>query len=139
MSVEQTTGELLYQVSQLLARDGIDPHLQRIFALMKAYSDYRLAGKINTLVDQAITGEEARSLGPPARRQRACAVRQVIAEAAEAYWLDYPKLRNYASNTAACLADEVNQRLRSQRLLPANKTGLSTKTIADHIRALRQR
>lgn len=135
LTVEQETGELLYQVGQLLARDGIDPHLPRIWVMMRAYANYRLAGEANALVDDAITAREGRSHGPRAVADRAAASRKLIAAFAEEYWIDHPNLRGDASNTAACISDAVNQSLSLNGLLPGKKRKLSAKTIGDHIRA----
>jgi hypothetical protein len=134
LSVEQETGELLYHVRQLLARDGIDPHLPRIWLTMRAYANYRLAGEGNVLFDDAVASREGRSHGPKTVANRAAARREIVAAFAEEHWLEHPRMRGDASNTAARISDAVNQCLASKELLPGKKRKLSPKTIGDHIR-----
>ena len=133
---ERAAGELLWDVTQLLNRKGIDEHLWHVEQTMRSFASLRMLGPINSAAADGIAARKARAAGPASRRERAKAVRDVIGKRALHYWLVNPILRNEASNTARSIASGVNAELRKSRLLPLSKKGLSAKTIADHIRAL---
>jgi len=137
LTIERAGAKALHSVSQMLKLDGVDKYLWHINQAIKHYSDYRLAGSINRLAHQGVVARKARAQGPEARRAKAEAVRQVVATEAKAYWDGHPLLRGDASNTASHIADRVNERLRSENLLPVGRNGLSVKRISDYIRELK--
>jgi hypothetical protein len=137
-SPERQTAELLYQVAALLSEPGVDPYLVRAGALMYAYGNFVLAGDVNRLAHQAMLAKEARAAGPRARHNRAQAIRQIVAEEAQKSWSTHALRKGDVITTAVSIAPQVNKRLKSENLLPANKDGLSAKTIADYIRKIMQ-
>ena len=134
LSKEREAGELLALIIELLAIDGIDPHLNLIGRLMNKAGSFRIAGRLNFLAHQAIAGQRARAKGPAAKRRRAEETCGIVMTHAAAHWSERPLLRGDISNTAACIAGVVNKELRSRNLLSPKSNGLSIKTIGDHIR-----
>ena len=133
---ERAAGELLWDITQLLDRKGIDEHLWHIEQAMRSYASLRMLGPINSAAADGIAARKARAAGPASRRERAKTIREVIGKRTLQYWSIKPIFRNDASNTARAIASGVNLELRKSHLLPLSKKGLSAKTIADHIRAL---
>jgi hypothetical protein len=137
LTIERAGAKALHSITQMLKLDGIDKHLWHIVQAMKHYTDCKLAGSINRLAHQGVVAHKARAHGPKARRARADAVQAVIAAEAKSYWESHPLLRGNASNTALCILNSVNQRLRAENLLPRSWDGLSVKRIGDYIRKIR--
>jgi hypothetical protein len=134
LSKERAAGELLETLAELLRIPDIDKHLRLIGRAMDRYGDYRIAGSVNALAHQGVMARKGRAQGPVAKRERAGAIRAVVLDCAESFWRAYPALRGDVSNTAASVAELVNEKLRSADLVSAVRRGLSAKTIGDHIR-----
>ncbi|MEA2906616.1 MAG: hypothetical protein QOI12_4003 [Alphaproteobacteria bacterium] len=136
LSKERAAGDVLYALTALLKRPGIDEHLWHINRAMNAYRSFSLAGTINNLAAAGIAARKARAAGPAVKRKRANEIRRLIGVHAENYWSSHPILRNDASNTAAQIVMTVNADLITRGLLPPTTEGLKAKTIGDHIRAV---
>jgi hypothetical protein len=133
LSRGRLAGELLLDLLILLERDGIDKHLRQISRVIDAYSSYELAG-VNSLATAELEARKSRANGPRIKKARAEEVRRIIGEQAQQYWKLHPNYSGDASNTAPQIADSLNEILRTRKLIPLSKTGLSSKTISDHIR-----
>jgi hypothetical protein len=138
LSRPQLTGDLLFELLNLLVRDGIDNHLGNIGWLIEAYHAYMIAGRINSLATAELEARKSRANGPKIRKARADEVRRIIGEQAQQYWKLHPNYSGDASNTAPQIADLVNEILKTRKLIPLSKRGLSSKTISDYIRASRK-
>jgi hypothetical protein len=134
LTKDRLCGQLLINLIFILRNKKLEPHLPRIVSFAQSVTNYRLAGRINTLVHEAILAHRARALGPAARHERAALIRDAIADQAQSYWACHPALRGDMSGTATAIAEKVNADLRESGLLPAKKSGLSVKTICDHLR-----
>jgi hypothetical protein len=134
LSKQRLAGELLFALTQLLRRDGIDAHLWYISRLMDVYSIFQIAVTTNDVAAAGMRARKARASGPRTRRDTAVAKRAVVWQEAQEYWLERPIFRNDGANTAAAIADDVNRKLRSKNLLSKDQRDLKPKTIADYIR-----
>jgi hypothetical protein len=113
---------------ELTITSGISDGLSNLIAAT------RLPG-INSLVTAELEARKSRANGPRIKKARADEVRRIIWEQAQQYWKLHPNYSGDASNTARQVADSVNEILRTRKLLPLSKRGLSSKTISDYIRA----
>jgi hypothetical protein len=128
-------GELLSGLIDLLNMEGLnDDHLQQFLFVMHEYGRLQVAGPFNLSVHQALEAGKARSKGPEAIKKRADSVREIVMRHAAAFWEAHPTYVRDASNTAASIANAVNEELRLKGLLPKSKGKLSLKTIAEHVR-----
>jgi hypothetical protein len=134
LSRARLAGEFLFELLNLLRRDGIGNHLKNIGWLIQSYHPYMIAGWINSLATAELEARKSRANGPRIRKARAGEVRRIIGKHARQYWKLHPNYSGDASNTARQIADSVNKILRTRKLLPLSKRGLSSKTISDYIR-----
>lgn len=135
LTIERAAGKLLWDLTQLLNRKDIDDHLWHIGQLIESYAAFRILGPIADAAAAGLLARKGRAKGPATRQQKTTRVREAIWSAATLFWAENPKFEGDASNTAAHIADNVNQLLDKHGLLPAKRKRLSTKTIGDHIRA----
>lgn len=134
LTKERLCGQLLVTLRLILSNKDIEPHLHRVLSFAASFAKYRIGGRINVLAYEAILAQKARARGPIARHERAELIRGLISNRAELYWARHPAFRHDISSTAIAIADCVNRDLREQGLLPAKKSGLRLKTIADYLR-----
>jgi hypothetical protein len=136
LSHERSVGDYLYALTRLLDEPGAEPLLWYVGECINAAVMSKLAGPINLYATAGIAARRGRAAGPRAQRVKAAQRRQIIAEHVQSLWIDSPILKGDAINSAAKIASAVNGDLIASRLLTRGKSGLSVKTIGDHIRAL---
>jgi hypothetical protein len=135
LSKPYAAGRLLASIVEILeVKEFEDKHLRMFGRAMNLFGEYRVAGHLNYLAYQGLKARKARTQGPISVQRRAQSVREIVKRHTEHYWKRHALHRNDALNTAASIAETVNEDLRTQGLLPKNRTGLSTKTISEHIR-----
>ena len=136
LSHERSVGDYLYALTRLLDEPGAEPLLWHVGECINAAVMSKLAGPINLYATAGIAARRGRAAGPSAQRGKAAQRRQIIAEHVRSLWIDSPILKGDAINSAAKVASGVNRDLAASGLLARGKSGLSVKTIGDHIRAL---
>lgn len=135
LTIERSAGELLFAATSMMQHPEVDSLLWHILQFAKAYAQFRVLVRYNTLAHQALCARRARKRGPEVRRKIRAERTNIICQHADRYWAASPMFRKHASNTAAVIVNEVNQELKEKQLLPKGKERLSVKTISDHIRA----
>ena len=90
LSHERLAGDLLFDVTELLRRPGIDEHLWYILKVMLAYSTFRVAISTNEMATAGMRASRARAIGPRTRRDRAAATREIVWSTAQTYWSKRP-------------------------------------------------
>jgi hypothetical protein len=109
LSRERLAGELLFDLTQLLRRPGVDEHLWHIVKVVLNYSTFRIAVATNKMATAGMRASKGRANGPRSRRDRAAAKRDIIWHAAQSYWCKRPIYRNDGSNTGLAIASAVNK------------------------------
>jgi hypothetical protein len=136
LTKQRSAGDLLWALTELLNRPGIEPNLWHVSQCLTAFRRFGIAGAPNFFATAGIAARKGRAVGPTAKRQQAGGRREAIRPLVCKFWETSPIHRNDAANTAAALAVPINQVLRDQGLLPRAKKRLSVKTINDYIREL---
>ncbi len=136
LSQERCVGDYLDALTRLLDEPGAEPLLWHVGGCINAAVMSKLARPINEYATAGILARGSRAAGPKAQRDRAARCREVIAEHVRSLWLAFPIFKGNAINSAAKVAVAVNRDLVESSLLPPGKSGLSVKTIGDHIRTL---
>jgi len=133
VSPERYAGDLLWILTDLLGRPGIEEHLWHITRFAHLNARFEMSS-INHLAHLGAAGRNARASGPKARRSKAIRIAEIVAACTSELWTTRPELRGIASRTAEVIASDVNTRLQSEHLLARSKARLSAKTIGDYIR-----
>lgn len=134
LTPERLAGDYLFQLNNLLGQEGVDSHLWHVAQLLNISFKYGVAVYANPSFFSMQQVQKARAQGPQIRRQRAEEIRRIIWSVAQRFWLRRPIFKNDGTNTASSTARLVNRVLRLKKLIPKDSTGLTHKTIADHIR-----
>lgn len=133
LSQKRQVGEALWDLNQLLRREGIDEHLWHIAQVVSSLGTLRISGATNVVASSGMAARRGRSFGPAAKRVQAVKRRGVTRDFAARLRVKSPQYKGDASNTAAAIANDVNRELLERKLLPAGRR-MSAKTIADHLR-----
>lgn len=136
LTKQRCVGDLLWALTELLKRPGIEPHLGHIVRCMTAFRTSGIAGAPNFFAAAGMAARKGRAVGPTAKQEQAAQRREAIRPLVCEFWQSSPLYRDDATNTAAALADRINQLLHQKGLLPRAKKRLSVKTINDYIRKL---
>lgn len=135
LSEARIVADLLWHLLLLLQQPKIDEHLWHVGQVLTHYARFRISGPINNLATQGLAASRGRMSGPKARQSASVQRRSIIWLRAQELWASKRHLNDDAFNTALHIAEDVNNELSDRHLLGKRNRRLSSKTIADHIRA----